>query len=168
MKISVFSSATTTFYALSDKSGIWGMQCECIWSTHLWRNHRPHCDCALVVEDESKPGMKGLTPVHVMLFFSFVYQGKIYPCTLVEWFKKYGSYPDKETRMWKVRPHLIGHYRLTTVIHLDSFLQGAHLLPVFGRAMHLPVNFHFSYSLDVFEAYFVNKYVDNQMFELCS
>jgi hypothetical protein len=112
--------------------------------------------------------MKGLTPVRVMLFFSFVHQGTTYPCALVDWFKKYGSHPDKATGMWKVRPHLIGHRRLTTVIHLDSFLRGAHLLPVFRGATHLPVDFHFSYSLDTFEAYFVNKYADYHMYELCS
>src|SRR6266705_2484469 len=103
-----------------------------------------------------------------MSYSSFVHQRKIYLCTLVEWFKKYGSHPDKETSMWKVRPHFMGHCRLTTVIHLDSVLQGTHLLPVFCGATYLPVDFHFSYSLDTFEAYFVNKYADNQMYELCT
>jgi len=112
--------------------------------------------------------MKGLTPVRVILLFSFIHQHKTYPCALVEWFKKYGSHPDKETGMWKVRPHFIGRRRLTTVIHLDSLLRGAHLLPVFHGATHLPVDFHYSYSLDAFEAYFVNKYADHQMYELCS
>ena len=32
-KISIFSSASATFYAPSDESGIQGMQCKCIWST---------------------------------------------------------------------------------------------------------------------------------------
>ena len=104
--------------------------------------------------------------MHVILFFSFIYQRKTYPCALVEWFKKYSSRPDKETGMWKVRPHFMGRCQLTIVIHLDSFLQGAHLLPVLSGATHLPVEFHFSYSLDAFEAYFVNKYADNQMYEI--
>jgi len=164
----MFSSATATFYAPSDESGVRGMRRERIRSTHSWRNAGSRRDCALVVEDETKPGIKGLTPVRVMLFFSFVHQGKLYPCALVEWFKKYGAYPDKETGMWRVRPHMVGRHRLTTVIHLDSVLRGAHLLPVFGGATHLPADFHFSYSLDVFEAYFINKYADNQMYEICS
>ena len=167
-KISVFSSATTTFYAPSDESGVRGMRREHIQSTHSWRNAGPQRDCALVVEDETKPGIKGLMPVRVKLFFSFVHQGKVYPCALVDWFKKYGAHPDKETGMWKVRPHMVGRRRLTTVIHLDSLLRGAHLLPVFGGATHLPTNFHFSYSLDAFEAYFINKYADNHMYEICS
>jgi hypothetical protein len=167
-KISMFSSATATFYAPSDESGIRGMRRERIRSTHQWRNRGPRRDCALVVEDETKPGIKGLTPVHVMLFFSFIYERKTYPCALVDWFKKYGSHPDNETGMWMVRPHFMGRRRLSTVIHLDSFLRGAHLLPVFGGATRLPMDFDFSYSLDAFEAYFINKYADNQMYELCS
>ena len=103
-----------------------------------------------------------------MLFFSFIHERKTYPCALVDWFKKYGSHLDKETGMWMVRPHFMGRRRLSTVIHLDSFLRGAHLLPVFGGAAHLPVDFDSSYSLDTFEAYFINKYADNQMYESCS
>ena len=98
-KISVFSSATATFYAPSDESGIRGMQRERIRSTHSWRNQGPRRDCALVVEDETKPGIKGLTPVCIKMFFSFVYHGKVYPCALVEWFKKYSAHLDKETGM---------------------------------------------------------------------
>ena len=121
-KMSVFGSAIATFYAPSDECELRGMRRKCIWSTHLWRNQGPHCDCALVVKDETKLGIKGLMPVRVMLFFSFIHQGKPYPCALVEWFKKYGSRPDKETGMWKVRPHMVGRHHLRTVIHLDSFL----------------------------------------------
>ncbi len=167
-KISVFSSATATFFAPSDESGIRGMRRERIRSTHMWRNQGPRRDCALVVKDETKPGIKGLTPVRVMLFFSFTHRGCTYPCAFVEWFKKYGSHPDKDTGMWRVRPHMVGRRRLRTVVHLDSFLRGAHLLPAFDGAARLPVNFHFSYSLDSFEAFFINKYADNQMFEICS
>ena len=167
-KISVFNSATATFYAPSDESGLRGMRRKRIRSTHSWRNQGPRRDCALVVEDESKLGIKGLTPVRILLFFSFTYQGKLYPCAFVEWFKKYSSHPDKETGMWKVRPHMVRRCRLRTVIHLDTILRGAHLLPAFGGATHLPTDFHFSYLLDAFDAYFINKYVDNQMHEICS
>jgi hypothetical protein len=86
-KILVFSSATATFFAPSDECGIRGMQCEHIRSTHMWRNQGPHCNCALVVEDETKPRIKRLTPVHVILFFSFTHREGTYPCAFVEWFK---------------------------------------------------------------------------------
>ncbi|KAI0281136.1 hypothetical protein BGY98DRAFT_913797, partial [Russula aff. rugulosa BPL654] len=55
-KISVFGSAIATFYAPSDECGLQGMQHERIWSTHLWRNQGPCRDCALVIEDDTKPG----------------------------------------------------------------------------------------------------------------
>src|SRR5258707_12846701 len=98
------------------------MRCERIWSIHLWRNTGPCCDCMLVIEDDTKPRIKGLTPVWVKLFFLFVYQGKVYPCTLVKWFKKYSTHPDKETGMWRVRPHMVGCQRLTTIVYLDLLL----------------------------------------------
>jgi hypothetical protein len=167
-KISAFGSATATFYAPSDESGIRGMRRERIRSTHSWRGQGPRRDCALVVEDDTKPGIKGLTPVRVLLFYSFSHQGITYPCVFVEWFKKYGSHPDKQTGMWRVRPHMQGRHRLMTVVHLDTFLRGAHLLPVFDGATRVPVEFHFSYTLDAFNAYFINKYIDNQMFEMCT
>ena len=104
----------------------------------------------------------------VMLFFLlYIRENPI----LVHWWIaswNMGSHPNKETGMWKVGLHLIGCHQLTTVIHLDSFLQGAHLLLIFGEAILLPVDFHFSYSLDVFKAYFVNKYANDQMYKLCS
>ena len=143
------------------------MKRERIRSTHQWRNQGPRRDCALVVEDENQPGLKGLTPVRVMLFFSFIYQEVTYPCALVDWFKRYGATPDKATGMWKVRPDMRGRQRLTTVIHLDSMLRGAHLLPVFDGPTFLPVDFYYSDTLEAFEAYYVSKYADHQMHEIC-
>ena len=60
------------------------------------------------------------------------------------------------------------HRGLLPSSHLDSILRGAHLLPAFGEVTHLLADFHFSYSLDMFEAYYINKYADNQMYEICS
>jgi len=168
-KFSVFNSAVATFYAPSDQSGIRGMKRERIRCVSTWRNQGERRDCALVVEDDTRPGMKGMSAVRVKLFFSFSYGQKTYPCALVEWFKNYGASPDKETGMWRVRPHMVGSgrssQRLVTVVHLDSFLRGVHLLPVFGNRF-LPTDFHFSYSLDVFEAFYVNKYSDHRAHEI--
>ncbi|EDR03732.1 uncharacterized protein LACBIDRAFT_306911 [Laccaria bicolor S238N-H82] len=165
-KVSVFHSAVATFYAPSDKSGIWGMRTECIRSTPSWQKHRPH-DCALVVEDQDKPGMRGMSVVQVKLLFSFEYDGKTYPCALVDWFKRVGMAPNSETGMWKVRPETYRNgQRIVSILHLDTFLCSAHLLPVFGQDVLL-FDFHFSYSLDVFESYFVNKYADHHAHEIC-
>ncbi|KIM35103.1 hypothetical protein M413DRAFT_79750, partial [Hebeloma cylindrosporum] len=50
------------------------------------------------------------------------------------------------------------------VIDLDSIVRGAHLLPMYN-SNPLPEDFHFSRSLDVFCAFFVNSYVDHHAHE---
>jgi len=165
--ISVFHSATATFYTPSDPSRICGMCRECIHSTPSWRGTGKHRDCAFVVEDESKPGFRGMSAVHILLFFSFIYNDTTYSCALVEWFKKVGRSPDKITGMWNVTPeYKRNRERLITVIHLDSVLWAAHLIPVFGR-QYLPPHFLHTWSLNVFEAFYVNKYADHHANEIC-
>ena len=157
-KISVFHSAVATYFSPSDPSGIHGMRRERIRSTPSWRGHEKRRDCAFITEDDSKPGIAGMSIVRVFLFFSFEYDGVFYPCALVEWFTKLGF--DPVTGLWVVRPDITRGKRDRTVVHLDSFLRGAHLIPVYGN-QKLPVDFHYSYSLDVFKAFYVNKYIDH-------
>ena len=104
-----------------------------------------------------------MSVVRVVLFFSFEYNGVLYPCTLVEWFTKIGR--DAVTGLWMVRPDTTRGNRDRTVLHIDSFLRGAHLIPVYG-GQKLPTNFHYSYSLDTFEAYYINKYIDHHANEM--
>ena len=47
-----------------------------------------------------------------------------------------------------------------TVVHLDTILRGAHLIPVYGSSF-IPPHFRHSWSLDAFKAFFVNKYADH-------
>ena len=76
-------------------------------------------NCAFVViEDQSQTGFRGMSVVHVRLFFSFSHDGINYPCALVEWFKKVGRSPDLETGMWIVEPEMRGRSRLITIVHL--------------------------------------------------
>ncbi len=107
--------------------------------------------------------MKGMAIVRVMLLFSIVYGGEKYPCALVEWFKRVGQEPL--TGLWIVHPDIVRGKRECTVIHLDSFLHAAHLIPVFGT-QKLPADFHFSYCLDAFNSYFVNKYIDHHTYKI--
>ncbi len=64
-----------------------------------------------------------------------------------------------------VRPDTTGNTRDRTVVHLDSFLRAAHLIPVFDNRP-IPLGFRFTYSLDSFKAYFVNKYIDHHANEI--
>ncbi|KAJ6590829.1 hypothetical protein B0H10DRAFT_2167907 [Mycena sp. CBHHK59/15] len=130
--ISVFHSAVATFYSPSDPSGIQGMRRERIRSTPNWRKTGPRRDCAFVVEDQNAAGFRAMSVVRVKLFFSFQFDGVEYPCALEP---------------------------VTTVVHLDVFLRGTHLIPVYG-SRYLQPGFRHTWSLDAFQAFFVNKYID--------
>ncbi|KAK7008370.1 C2H2-type domain-containing protein [Favolaschia claudopus] len=163
--ISVFHSAITTFYAPSDPSGVRGMRRERIRCTPSWRKKNSRRDCAFAVEDQDKPGFRGMSVVRVKLLFSFDHDGVYYPCALVEWFKKVGRSPDPCTGMWIVEPELRGKKRVVTILHLDSLLRGAHLIPVYGTK-NIPVGFPYYHSLDAFNAFHVNKYADHHTNEI--
>ncbi|KAJ6492160.1 hypothetical protein C8R45DRAFT_1137267 [Mycena sanguinolenta] len=150
--ISVFHSAVATFYAPSDPSGIRGMHRERIRSTPSWRKHGQRRDCAFAVQNQDQLGFRSMSVVRVKLSFSFTYDGVEYLCALVEWFKKIGRSPDVCTGMWVIEPEQRGRHRLVTILHLDSLLRAAHLIPVFGTA-HIPVGF-------------TNKYIDHHANEI--
>lgn len=84
----------------------------------------------------------------------------MYPCMLVHWFKKHGQHPDKKTGLWIVKPDAV-----ISVVHLDSLLQGMHLIPVYGSHL-IPHKFDYTYSLDCFRAFYVNKYADHHSNEI--
>ncbi|KAH9957482.1 hypothetical protein BGW80DRAFT_1185947 [Lactifluus volemus] len=164
-KVSVFHSATATFFAPSDPSGIHGMRRERIRSTPSWRGQGPRRDCTFVTEDDEKPGVRGLNIARVTLFFSFLYYGTEYPCALLEWFTRVGL--DQMTGMWIVRPDFIrtGNRCNKSVVHLDALLRTAHLIPVYGTE-RLPLEIDAINSLDTFRAYYVNKYIDHHAHEI--
>ena len=69
------------------------------------------------------------------------------------------------TGLWIVHPDITCGRRNQSVLHLDSFLWGAHLIPVYGKE-RLPVDFDYNYSLDAFDAFYVNKYIDHHANEI--
>ena len=102
----------------------------------------------------------------VYLFFSFVYKGIYYPCTLVHWFVPVGETIHDETGQWVVKPEFVGngpsHQQHLAVIHINLIACGAHLSPVYGSG-YLPDDFHFSFALDAFHSYFINNHADHHM-----
>jgi hypothetical protein len=162
-KVNVFHSATATFFAPSDPSGIRGMRRELIRSTPSWRRKGPRRDCVFVTEDDEKPGVRGLNIARVRLFFSFRYGSTEFPCALLEWFTRVGL--DKVTGMWIVRPDFIRNRHNKSVVHLDALLCAAHLIPVYGSD-RLPLEIGTMTSLDTFKAYYVNKYIDHHAHEI--
>ncbi|KAI9429507.1 hypothetical protein H4582DRAFT_2114355 [Lactarius indigo] len=121
-RISVFHSAVATFFSPSDPCGTQGMRRERIRSTPSWRGCEPRRD--------------------LQLLFSFVYEDVHYPCALVEWFTRVGC--DPLTGLWVVHPDITHGRRDRTVVHLDSFLWAAHLIPVFGNEP-MPLDLHYTY-----------------------
>ncbi|KIM70176.1 hypothetical protein SCLCIDRAFT_19108 [Scleroderma citrinum Foug A] len=166
LPFSVFHSATSTFYAPSDLSGLGGMHSECIWSTPSWRKGPARYDTVFLEKDPEIPGMGGLHIGRVFLFFSFTYDGIKYPCALIQWYTTFSDRPDEDMRMWIVQPDFDADgERELEVIHAHCILRGAHLIPVYGRD-HLPSDLHYTDTLNIFHAYYVNKYIDHHAFEI--
>ena len=68
--------------------------------------------------------------------------------------------------MWKVCPERDEDCQHPVqVIHLNTILRGAHLLPCYGEGF-LPENMTQSDALDAWDTYFVNQFVDYHAHEL--
>jgi len=164
--ISVYTSAVAMFYAPSDLSGIGGMHRERIRALSSWRGEGPRYDCIFINTDPTRNGMRGLEVARVRSFFSFKFRNILYPCALVHWYSHNDDGPDEDTGMWVVEPdfHPDGS-AFRAVIHLDSILRAAHLIPIFGQDT-ISTDIPLAYSLDVFSSYYVNKYIDHHAFEI--
>ncbi|KAG1776217.1 hypothetical protein EV702DRAFT_1230368 [Suillus placidus] len=132
-QISVFNSASSTFHAPSDLSGIGGMKHEHICACPLWRNESARNDCVFVITDSNTCGMQGMDVARIMAFFSLRQHGRQIPCAVVHWFDRVGNVPDPDTGMWMVKPAFSAqntpHF---AIIHIDTIFHAAHLIPVFG------------------------------------
>ncbi|KAH9031196.1 hypothetical protein EDB85DRAFT_2074138 [Lactarius pseudohatsudake] len=164
-KVLVFHSARAIFYAPSDVSGSHGMHRQIIRSTPSWRRKEARYDCVLIVEDQDWPGMRGMIVGRVRTFFSFTYNETVYPCALIDRFKRVGWGPDPVAGMWRVQPEFMGSQPAQSVVHIETILHNVHLIPVFGSGS-IPHRLHYSNSLDIFSMYYVNKYADHHSFEV--
>ncbi|KAI0713722.1 hypothetical protein C8Q76DRAFT_620400 [Earliella scabrosa] len=164
--VSVFPSAVAIFYAPSDVCGTRGMKKERICAVRSWRGGPARYDCVYINDDDTLPGFRGLSVVRVLLFLSFKRNMCTYPCALVSWFVPVGDAPCDETGMWMVEPQMDNHGRhVLSVISLDCMLRAAHLLPI-PDDHPIPVRLKHTDTLDVFDAFFVNKYADHHAHEI--
>jgi len=77
-----------------------------------------------------------------------------------------GDAPCSDTGMWIVKPEMDNNgTQVTSIIHVDSIIQGAHLIGVYGE-MFLPCHFSHFDSLAAFQAYYVNKFIDHHANEI--
>jgi len=171
-RVTVFHSATAIFRAPSNPSGPGGMYREVIRSTPWWAKGEvagPRRDCVFVDGGEpDKLGMQSLLVARVYLFFRFSYADVEYPCALVHWYSTVGTEPDGSTGLWVVEPEFTRGlpYRAMSVIHLDSIIRGAHLLPKFPSNTRLYREINYTQTLDIYRSFYVNKYIDNHAFEI--
>jgi hypothetical protein len=165
LNVNVFHSALATYHAPSDLSGIGGMHREWIRATPSWQNGASRYDCVFIDREPDLDGFAGLYAARVKLFFSFVIEDEPeaagnYSCALVEWFSTYGDSPCEDTGLWSVVPdHDARGQRVTSLVHIDTILRGAHLIGVAGHHL-LPKTLTHDRSLDVFQRFYVNKYID--------
>lgn len=142
------------------------MRCERMHTVTSWRHGKPRYDCVLVNTDERELGMRGLSIAHTKLFFSVTVNRVKYLCALVHWYSQLGDLPDKNTGMWVVEPDILddGTPR-TSVIHLDTIMHLAHLLPIYGEK-RAPRGAKYTESLDLFSEFYINKFADHHAFEI--
>lgn len=168
--ISVFASAAAIYHAPSDPSGICGMRREHIRATPSWRQGPARFDCAFIHSTEPElDGIRAreLSVVRILQFFSFVFDGKTYPCALVRWFSRISDERDEDTGMWMVQPKVEDNGSPSmSVLHIDRISRAAHLLPIYGDDPIGSISPHDS--LDVFSAFYVNKYIDHHAFQIAS
>ena len=88
------------------------------------------------------------------------HDGTRYPCALIDWFEKVSEVPSDVTGMYKIQPKLDKYgQQVTSIVHIDAIFHAVNLSPMF-RNTTVPIGFLYSYSLDAFETFYVNKYGD--------
>ena len=112
-------------------------------------------------------GKRGLDIVRVYLFFSFKVGDNVFSCALIHQFCRSYDDPNPDNRMWIIEPDIDkDKYWVMSVVHVDSIVHAAHLLPVFRGDVAIPREINFSSTLNAFAAFYINKYIDYHVFEL--
>lgn len=162
LHVKIYHSAIALYHAPSENSGIGGMKREIIRASPSWQGGPPRHDCVYIERDPEEPGFLGLGVAQVHFFLSFWFGGVEHQCALVRWFETFSEAPCGETGLWRVQPDTDHrNRRLTSIIHIDTILRSAHLMPVFGgRRYRVPKDMHHSESLDRYRMFYVNRYID--------
>lgn len=164
-KFGIFKCARTAFYAPSEEAGPWGMHAEVIRCNQSWYRQYERRDTMLVQVGDEDDAMGGLLVARVVRFIRLKHGNISYPSALIEWFLPTDNRPDDVTGMWILEPEVDDAGRRTLdIISLDSVFRSCHLIGVTGKEF-LPVDFHFSFSHDAFDSFYLNRYSDYHMHE---
>jgi hypothetical protein len=145
------------------------MRREHIRATSSWRKGCARYDTILVNSNPEVEGVRGFEVACVFLFFSFRHENKEYPCALIQWYSHVGFEPDEDMGLWMVEPDTddAGDPRLT-IIHLDSIYRAVHLLPAHQNGTFVECTITMHSSLDMFQLFYINRFVDHQSYEVLS
>ena len=111
--------------------------------------------------------MRGLEIARVLSFFSIIHEGKSYQCALVHWFSHVETKPDEDTGLWVVRPEFNNNDKLNVaIVHVDTIFRAAHLIPVYQSSQFIRRSMTMHDTLDVFNEFYVNKFVDYHAFQI--
>ena len=170
--ISVFHSAKAVFCAPSNPSGIGGLYRETIQCTPKWKTSgivAPRRDCILLETGSDVGGVRSLDVARVHLIFSFTLGEETFECALIHEFCKSFTDPDPDNGLWIFEPDYDHNgYRIMSIMHVDSIIRARHLLPVFKDVAVIPREIDFTNMLNVFKAFYLNKYIDYHAFEILS
>jgi hypothetical protein len=90
-----------------------------------------------------------------------------YGCMLIHWFSCVGTGPDENTGLWIVEPEFEDEGKPhLDIIHIDTILCAAHLLPVFRTNQYISRLLTMHNTLDTFKEFYVNKFVNYHAFEI--
>ncbi|KAG1718621.1 hypothetical protein EDB19DRAFT_1649991 [Suillus lakei] len=134
-----------------------------------WCNEPARFDCTFINMDNRHDGMLSMDVVQIFCFFSFTFTNSCtYPCALVQWFHCIAKEQDELTGMWMVAPSFNNDRSCDlSIIHIDSIICSAHLLPIFGTQL-VSHSLQFHNSLDVYRGFYINQFIDHHAFALAS
>jgi hypothetical protein len=79
---------------------------------------------------------------------------------------KFGNGLDQDTGQWIVQPEFDpAGSPIISIIHLDCIIRAAHLVSIFGENF-VPQDLKFHHTLDAFNAFYINKFIDHHAFDL--
>jgi hypothetical protein len=166
-KIGAVPSAAARFFAPSDPGGLNGVRKEHIRATSSWYKGPPRYDCILVHTGE-KPGPGGLSVARVLMFFKFTFNGEEHSAAIVRWYSFIGETFDDVMGMWMVQPtDEDDGSPCLAIISAKSIYRACHLIPIFNSTP-IPLEITADNSLDLFTAFYLNKFADHHSFETLS
>ena len=162
--IDAHNSATAVIHSPSDPSGIGGMRQEFIRAVPAWRGPKGRYDC-IFIDTAYDP----VAVTRARLFFNFSYKGTNHSCALIHWFTKLEDEPSELNGMW-----IVEHMRnpdgtpVASIVGIDTIVRSAHLLPLFDDDGFVSKDLECDDTLDHFDMFYVNRYVDHHSFLIAS